>query len=113
MDENGRITALKAGDARITAKVGAAEASVDLIVMNLHLGDLRLSVGAKGQLPDKVGDESTVGATYESANEKIASVDDKGAVTAVAVGETTITITTVSGIRALVAIHVLNLPDIR
>ena len=111
VDENGKITALKAGDARITAKVGAAEASVDLIVMDLHLGDLRLSVGAKGQLPDKVGGESTVGATYESANEKIASVDDKGAVTAVAVGETTITITTVSGIRALVAIHVLNLPD--
>ena len=73
VDENGKITALKAGDARITAKVGAAEASVGLIVMNLHLGDLRLSVGAKGQLPDKVGDESTVGATYESANEKIAS----------------------------------------
>ncbi len=111
VDENGVITALKAGECTITAKVATAEADVTLTISDLHLGELRMGVGESGQLPNQVGDESVEGATYACANPEIATVSESGSVTAVAAGDTVITITTAKGIHALVAVHVLNIPD--
>ena len=111
VDASGKITALQAGECTITATVGSASAGVDITVNNLNLGSIRMGAGTQQQLPDKVGDESTAGASYASLNPSVVTVDENGLVTAVSVGNATITITTVSGVRAQMTVSVLNLPD--
>lgn len=96
--DNGRVTAVKAGKAMITAKCGdkTAECAVTVTVpitsLTLDKTTLPLSVGETAQLtatvkPDNATDKNV---TWTSSDESVAKVDN-GKVTAVKAGNATIT----------------------
>ena len=103
IDDNGEITPLTAGQTIITATIAAdstydtAEATAELTVNRIQRSitpDSPISldgVDATAQITI-VSNGSTDDATYESANEAIATVSNSGLVTAVQTGEVTITV---------------------
>ena len=104
VDENGIVTALEPGSAKITAIVGGKSASAIITVPEVHLEDaylvyelVEVSVGDMIQLyiqgePDffEVTDQITL--QWMSEDETIATVDELGVVTAHGVGETRISL---------------------
>ena len=100
VDETGKVTAIKEGTATITAKAGEKTAeckvTVYVAVSSVELNKTTLSIieGESETLtatvkPDNATDKTV---TWSSSDEKIATVKD-GKVTAVKVGEATITAT--------------------
>ena len=96
--DNGRVTAVKSGNASITAKCGdkTAECAVTVTVptnsVTLDKTSLSLAVGETAQLtatvkPDNATDKSVI---WTSSDESVAKVDN-GRVTAVKAGNATIT----------------------
>ena len=104
--ENGKVTALKAGTATITASVSdtvKATCTVNVAAEKKPLTGIEATAG-KTEL--KYGDETTitvaltpvdttdvVTATYKSSNDKVVTVDANGKVVAVGAGEATVTVT--------------------
>ena len=103
VDETGKITALKVGEATITAKanetvsaqckvtvvaktVAVDSISLDKTTANLNKGDtLELTATVK---PDDATDKTV---TWTSSDEKVVTVDEKGVVTAVGAGKAVVT----------------------
>lgn len=106
----GSVHALKAGTATITAmtegvsgtaRVTVKSKSIPVSGVNLSDSSIELVEGDSKQLsatvsPDNATDKSV---SWKSADPSIATVDNNGKVTAVATGETTITVTTTDGGR--------------
>ena len=104
--ENGKVTALKAGTATITASVSdtvKATCTVNVAAEKKPLTGIEATAG-KTEL--KYGDETTITvaltpvdttdvviATYKSSNDKVVTVDANGKVVAVGAGEATVTVT--------------------
>lgn len=91
----GKITAKKAGNAMITAKIANGEAScrvtVEKTVITLSQKSISLENGYTARLKAETSTGHLV--TYKSARSSIASVDENGVITAKKPGETTITVT--------------------
>ena len=91
----GKITAKKAGNATITAKIANGEAScrvtVEKTVITLSQKFISLENGYTARLKAETSTGHPV--TYKSARSSIASVDENGVITAKKPGETTITVT--------------------
>lgn len=109
VDQEGRVTALSVGTAIITATTNdgtdlTATCQVTVIpkrVKSITINEGQVSIERTKTtqltvtiLPEDAGDKSV---TWSSDNDDIATVDDKGLVTAVATGTTTITATTNDG----------------
>ena len=102
VDENGVVTGVKAGNVTITAKAGEQSATVDITV-NAKVIDVTgveitstvtsVIVGEKITLEAKVNPDNATNknVTWSSSDEKVATVDEKGVVTGVKAGITTIT----------------------
>ena len=116
VDNNGNVKALKVGRVVITATKPdgvSAEAVVtvrDIPAQSLTLNKSELTLKANESsqliasiLPENATDKTI---TWISSNESIAQVDQNGLVTAVSVGNTTITATTANGLKAECAITV-------
>lgn len=98
VDENGKVTLLKAGPAKITATAGGKSNSVTFTVVqqsisatNIELDAFSktMTVGDKAKLTATVKPaDSTDKVTWKSNNDKIVSVDENGNITALAVGKT-------------------------
>ena len=106
VDANGKVTALKAGAATITAAAGekAAECAVTVVPVavtgvSLNKEELALEPGETSTLtatvlPENAANKSVI---WTSDNTSVATVDGTGTVTAKSVGTATITVTTVDG----------------
>lgn len=101
VDENGTVTAIDVGDAVITVSVKNHDkltAFCNITVENRVTGvnvakSLDLEVGGEtGEINATVNPEDAIGyeIRYESSDEKIATVDEKGIVTAVSEGKCTV-----------------------
>jgi len=100
VDKEGKVTAVKAGEATITAKAGEKTAeckvkvtAVAVASVKLDKESLELLLGESATLtatvsPDNASDKTV---TWSSSNEQVAKVDASGKVTTVSVGEAVIT----------------------
>lgn len=102
VDNNGKVTALKEGEATITAKVGTHETSVKVNVKEIHIDSVVIN-----ELDDEFtrGDEFKYSATYtpenttdenktvewSSSNTDVGTIDQEGNFVALKEGTTTIT----------------------
>ena len=101
VDENGLVTAIKVGQAIITATTSNGLTATCKVTVNpvlassvtLNVQDITLLVGATDKLTATVSPENVTNPviTWSSDNESIATVDANGNVTAVAVGVANIT----------------------
>ena len=109
VDENGKVTAVAAGEATITVKTEDGEYTSDCkvtvteeaesFVIVVDPEDLKLSEGETAALsvttePESVTEQKF---TYKSSDEDVATVDQDGKVTAVAEGTAIITVATEDG----------------
>ena len=108
VDNNGKVTAIKAGTATITASCGGKSDTCTVTVVEkvipatgveLDLETLTLEVGDKATIKATVlpEDATNKDVTWSSDNASVASVNANGEVTAVAPGNATITATTKDG----------------
>ncbi len=110
VDENGNVTAVKAGSATITVtttdggytascNVTVKAATVNVTGVSLDQETLKLSPGQSETLTATVAPENAddLSVTWTSDDPAVATVDKGGKVTAVAAGETTVTVTTNDG----------------
>ena len=110
VDANGKVTAVKVGEATITVttedggktatcKVTVSETSVAVTGVTLNKATLSLIAGASETLTATVApaDATNKKVTWKSSNAAVATVDAAGKVTAVKAGEATITVTTEDG----------------
>lgn len=92
---NGVVTAVKAGSATITAKIGDVKAEVVVTVVDFKFEQQNYSLAPSGteKLNLVFGEGSVEGQTvaYTSSNDNIVSIDADGVVTAKAYGKVTIT----------------------
>lgn len=113
---SGVVKGLTEGDATITATTAnGLSASCDVHVSFIHVTSISLSPTEKeisiGRsfnltptlLPSNASDKAV---TYSSSNASIASVDNNGKVTGIAIGEATITATAENGLTATCAVAV-------
>lgn len=110
---DGVVTGVKAGKVHITGKITGVKgadgnelsisASIEISItespeLTISLdktSDVNITIGGTATLVATVSNyKSDAGVTWESSDKKIATVDEKGVVTGVAVGSTTITATT-------------------
>ena len=108
IDASATITAVGVGTTTITASAGGKEASYDLTIadstphatdVSLDITSRTLVINEKVQLTETIipSDAVEQGVTWSSNNTSVATVSTSGLVTAIAVGEATITVTTVDG----------------
>lgn len=110
VDENGKVTALKAGEATITVttadgnktatcKVTVTPKGIPIESVSLDKAELILSVGQSETLTVTISPDNATNKelTWNSSDPTIATVDENGKVTAIKEGETTITVTTTEG----------------
>ncbi len=99
IDEDGNVVAVEKGEADVTATVGefSATCKVTVVVAPTEINvpeNLELTIGDEGKalnakvLPE---DATEVEMTYTTSDEKVATVDENGTVTAVGAGECVIT----------------------
>ena len=100
VDDNGKVTAVGSGEAKITATAGGKYAScivkVTVLVTGITLDKTELDMTIDDEPVTLVAKVTPEGATdktvtWSSSNEKVATVDANGKVTAVGNGEATIT----------------------
>jgi len=117
VNSTGNVTAVAAGTATITAKAGdkTAECVVTIRFVSvtgvvLDRPTLLINVNGKHKLGATVNPAaaSVKTVTWSSSNPSIATVDGEGNVTAVAAGETTITVTTTDGGRTASCVVTVN-----
>lgn len=117
VDKDGKVTAVANGECVITVSCGELQGEtavkVDTAPVELKAEDMEITEGKTAQV-DVVaeGEDITVGTeyTYTSADEKIATVDEKGTVIAVAAGETEITVTNELGQKTTCTVVVKEAP---
>ena len=108
VDGAGNVTAVAEGTATITAKAGDKAATCTVTVkaatiavtsVELDADEMTLKVGDEGQLQATVAPENAANksVTWSSSNESVATVEQNGKISAVGVGEATITVTTTDG----------------
>ena len=110
VDANGKVTAVKVGEATITVttedggktatcKVTVKAATVAVTGVTLNKATLSLIAGASETLTATVApaDATNKKVTWKSSDAAVATVDTNGKVTAVKAGEATITVTTEDG----------------
>ena len=112
VDSNGKVTAVAAGTATITAKAGTVEASKASCTVTVPKKEV-ISVTINENLSLKVGESCALSVTIEpndaadkslkwtSDTTSVATVDENGKVTAVAVGSAKITATSSNGKKAV------------
>lgn len=115
VNDNGLVTAKKEGSAIIRAKCGPLTALCQINVIDtesesisLDISQVSLKVTEKIQLTATVLPETTTDKSvlWSSSDVNIASVDENGLVTALAVGNATIVATTTNGQKAMCEITV-------
>ncbi len=124
VDENGVVTAIAVGEATITATTtdgSNLSASCKVIVnptlatsITLDKTEVELEATQTATLvvtvlPELATDKSV---TWSSSNESVATVDENGVVTAIAVGEATITATTIDGTNLSASCKVIVNPTL-
>ena len=110
VDANGKVTGVKAGEATIagtaedggktaTCKVTVSDKEIKVTGVKLNKSETSLLVGGNETLTATVlpEDATNQNVTWKSDKPEIATVDTNGKVTAVKVGEATITVTTEDG----------------
>ena len=109
VDANGVVTAIAVGEANITAtttdgtnlsascKVTVIPTLAETITLNQTAVSLKATETAKLSVNILPATTTNKAVTWKSQNETVATVDANGVVTAIAVGETTITVTTADG----------------
>ena len=110
VDANGKVTAVKVGEATITVttedggktatcKVTVSETSVAVTGVTLNKTETSIFVGGSETLTATVApaDATNQKVTWKSSDAAVASVDANGKVTGVKAGEATITVTTEDG----------------
>ena len=109
VDENGRITGLKAGTAIITVtskngktatlKVTVASSEIKAKDIILTPNKLTVNVGSSSQISAAIKPENATNRelVWESSNEFVATVDENGIVKGISPGTVTITVTTKDG----------------
>ena len=110
VDANGKVTGVKAGEATITVttedggktatcKVTVSDKEIKVTGIKLNKSETSLLVGGNETLTATVlpEDATNQNVTWKSDKPEIATVDANGKVTAVKVGEATITVTTEDG----------------
>ena len=116
VDDEGTVTAIKAGTVRITATVEGKSAYCDITVLGVSVAldktEMTLYLGvSEGQLTASVENAAAEDVVWTTGDAKIATVDDAGTVTAVAEGTTTVT-ASVAGKSAVCNLTVL-LPTVQ
>ncbi|MCQ2801860.1 MAG: Ig-like domain-containing protein, partial [Bacilli bacterium] len=110
VDANGKVTAVAPGTATITVKTNDGEKVATCTVtvraipvesVSLDETTAKLDIGQTLDLVATVTPENATNkdVTFSTSNADIATVDENGKVTAVAVGEVTITVTTADGAK--------------
>ena len=108
VNQNGGVTPLKAGTATITATAGGKSGTCKVTVnskiiavtgVSLDKSELSITKGGTATLKATVAPDNATNknVTWKSSDASIASVDNTGKVTAVEVGEATLTVTTEDG----------------
>ena len=109
VDANGVVTAIAVGEANITAtttdgtnlsascKVTVIHTLAETITLNQTAVSLKATETAELSVNILPATTTNKAVTWKSQNEAVATVDTNGVVTAIAVGETTITVTTADG----------------
>ncbi len=110
VDNNGKVTAVKAGSATITVtttdgsktatcSVTVTSKTISVTGVTLDKTEMELTEGESAQLKATVSpeDASDKSVKWTSSDEKVATVDNAGKVTAVAPGTVKITVTTTDG----------------
>ncbi len=118
--ENGTVTGNAPGETVITVKngekvVGEYTVTVTTIAVKnivLSTNTIELYVDAQYQLAYTLFPENATdyGLSWKSANDKIATVDEKGMIEAKEIGQTTISISNVDGFIATCAVTVIEKP---
>ncbi len=121
IDENGKITAIKAGEATITVttsdgnktatcKVTVKEKEIPVESVSLNKTELSLTEEQTETLTATVYPENATNTevTWTSSDPSIATVDKDGKITALKAGEATITVTTMTGNKSAVCKVVVN-----
>lgn len=118
VDSTGKVTAVKAGTATITAKAGEKTAACDVTVtaktvyatsVTLSEQTLSLKVGGEAVLTATVLPENATNkkVSWTSDNREVATVDQNGKVTAVAPGEAQIRVSA-NGLNSAAGLEVCN-----
>ena len=119
VDQNGVVTAVNVGTAIITAEVDGETATCNVTVENnaednanvtIETVSMTLYKGATKEIKAEVSD-GTSKITWTSSNDKIATVDENGIVTAVGVGTAYITATLENGNSAVCTVNVIERED--
>ena len=117
VSKKGEIEALKAGTAQITVKCGAYSATCNVTVKDVPVTDIRMvyptlelgGIGAKDTVEVLLmPSNATEAITYTSSHPEIVTVDQNGTVTAQAMGEAEITVSTKSGVKGICKVQVAN-----
>ena len=112
---DGLLTALKVGKSTITIKCGSQELlsktievyALDPESVSLNYNQLDLHVGTGNQLQAYIlPDYANQTVTWQSSDQSVATVDNKGRVTGKSVGRATITATTSNGLTATCVVNV-------
>ena len=117
VDDSGRITALAAGDATITATSGEMTATTkvsvraDLATVTINPDQLSLSVGARKTLTAKVNGDSSANVSWTSSDTSVATVSAGGVVIGRKAGTADITATSYGGGKATCAVTVKSAPS--
>ena len=124
VDANGVVTAIAVGEATITATTTdgtnlSASCTVNVIhtqasSITLNMTEVSLKALETAELSVEILPATTTNkvVTWKSDNEAIATVDANGVVTAIAVGETTITATTTDGSNLSASCKVTVIPTL-
>lgn len=118
VDENGMITAKKAGTAKITAttynkKSATCKITVKAAPSEISLGidSLKIALTDSYTFAPKMTSGSVATYAFASSNTAAATIDEKGVLTPVALGETDITVTTFNGKTDTCRVKIVADPD--
>ncbi len=118
VDENGVITAVGKGTAKITASsYNKKKATCTVTVLaapesiRLEETEFILPAGMEAQIEAAVNKGAAAEYSYSSSDEEIASVDDDGKISAQRPGEAVITVSTYNGLTAECAVSVTEAPE--
>lgn len=107
VDENGLVTAVKRGSAKVKVEIaGKDAASVKFEVLKapsrvqLNKTSLKIKLGAQQKLTAKLSSNSASALIWTSTDERVATVDENGLVTPQGEGECKITVSTFNGLSA-------------
>ena len=126
VDENGKVTALIPGETTVTVTTESGKSAslkvtviqpvddilIDFSAMGISGDNLEMYVGDNKAIivtfmPENATDKSL---TFTSADAAVATVDADGMITAVALGNTTVTVTAVGGANATLNVSVIPTP---